>query len=206
LADADGKDPDFTKSQIFGWNQAREKFKALFPEIKYWHLSNSAGTAFAGQINANVVRLGIALYGFDQSGKMPDLKPCLAMKTLVTGVKSIQPGDFVGYNITFRADSKMVVATLPVGYFEGVDRRLSNIGFVKIKGQFCKILGRVSMNLTVVDVTSVPDLKVGEEAVVISGEIEDKNSAIAAAKECNTIVYDILVRIPQHLRREVVNG
>ncbi len=206
LADADGKDPAFTESQITGWNSAIEKFKAAFPEIKYWHLSNSAGTAFTQEIKANVVRLGIALYGFDQSGKISGLKPCLAMKTLVTGVKTIQPGDFVGYNATFQANSKMAVATLPVGYFEGVDRRLSNIGFIKIKERFCKILGRVSMNLTVVDATSVPEVKVGDEAVVISGEIGDKNSATAIAKECDTIVYDILVRIPQHLRREVENG
>ena len=206
LADADGKDPGFTKSQIVLWNSAVEKFKNAFPAIKYWHLSNSAGTAFTQEIKANVVRLGIALYGFDQSGKMPGLKPCLAMKTLVTGVKTIEPGDFVGYNITFRADSKMAVATLPVGYFEGVDRRLSGIGFVKIKDQFSKILGRVSMNLTVIDVTGIQDVRVGDEAVVVSGESEDKNSASLIAKECNTIVYDILVRIPQHLRRETVNG
>lgn len=206
LADADGKDPGFTEKQIALWNEAVGKFKKAFSSIKYWHLSNTAGAVFSKEVSANVVRLGIGLYGFDQSGQVLGLKPCLSMETTVSGVKEIQAGDFVGYNITFQADTKMRVATLPVGYFEGVDRRLSSSGCVNINGQFCKILGRVSMNLTVVDVTNLQEVKVGGKAIVISPELGDKNSAEAMAKICNTITYDILVRVPQHLRREIVDG
>ncbi len=205
LADADGKSREFTEKQIAAWNRVVQKCRSVFPRIKYWHLSNSAGTVFSPEIQANVVRLGIGLYGFDQTGKIPGLKPCLALETLVAGIKDIQPGDFVGYNITFKALAPMKIATLPAGYYEGVDRRLSNLGQVQVQGRYCKILGRVSMNLTVVDVSSVPGARVGDKATVISPESGDENSAAALAKVCNTITYDILVRIPQHLKREVVN-
>ena len=205
LADADGKSREFTEKQIAAWNSVVQKCRSAFPQIKYWHLSNSAGAVFSPEIQANVVRLGIGLYGFDQSGEMPGLKPCLALETLVTGVKDIQPGDFVGYNITFKAAVPMKIATLPAGYYEGVDRRLSSLGQVQVQGRYCKILGRVSMNLTVVDVSGLSGVKVGDKATVISPELGDENSAPALAKLCDTITYDILVRIPQHLRREVIH-
>ena len=204
LADADGQEKSFTKNQIVIWNSLVGKFRAAFPSLEYWHLSNSAGVGFSPKIQANVVRLGVALYGFDQSGKVLGLKPCLALKTLVSGLKNIQAGDFVGYGLTFQAKANMKVAVLPVGYFEGVDRRLSSLGCVKMQKYFCPILGRVSMNLTTVDVTGVPDIGLGSEVLVLSPELGDKNSALAMAKVCNTIVYEILIHIPQHLRREVV--
>ena len=204
LADADGQEQSFTENQVVIWNSLVEKFRAAFPSLEYWHLSNSAGVGFSSKIQANVVRLGIALYGFDQSGEIPGLKPCLALKTLVSGLKEIRAGDFVGYNLTFQAKANMRVAILPVGYFEGVDRRLSNSGCVKIQNHFCPILGRVSMNLTVVDVTDVSVINLDSEVLVVSPELADKNSALAMAKMCNTIVYEILIHIPQHLRREVV--
>ena len=204
FADADGENEEFTNQQIENWHKAIKFFKEKFSSIKYLHISNSAGVKFLNKIDANVVRLGIGLYGFDQSGKILGLNPVLEMRTVVSGIKDIQVNEYVGYNTTFQADKPMKIATLPVGYFEGVDRRLSNIGFVKIHGQFCKILGRVSMNIISVDATSIANVKVGDEATIISSESEDKNSIINIAKDCKTIPYEILVHVPQHLRRDII--
>jgi len=204
FADADSGNQDFSTKQIEIWQKAVGVFKENFSSIKYFHIANSAGVKYGADLQTNVVRLGIGLYGFDQSGEVSGLKPVLELRTIVSGIKNIKSGEFIGYNNTFQAKNEMKIATLPVGYFEGVDRRLSGKGFVKIKGQLCPILGRVSMNIISVDVSSVSDIQVGDEAVVISTEVEDKNSAQNIAKECGTIPYEILVHIPGHLRREIV--
>lgn len=112
----------------------------------------------------------------------------------------------VGYSNSFKAEKEMLVATIPVGYYEGVDRRLSNIGIVLVgKDRIpCPIIGRVSMNITTVDVTNIPNVKMGTEVTVISNISGDQNSISMIAKKCNTITYDIAVRIPAHIRRSFV--
>ncbi|MFC1622551.1 alanine racemase [Patescibacteria group bacterium] len=204
LADADSENSDFTEKQIEVWNNVVEKIKSKFNFIKYFHISASAGSAFLEKANCNLVRLGIGLYGFNLSPHIDlNLKPVLEVRTIITGIKKIKARDSVGYNATFTADKDMTVATLPVGYFEGIPRRLSNKGFVKTRNNFCKILGRVSMNITSIDLSEIPDVKTGNEVVVISSDSSDKNSVENNAKICNTIPYEILVDIPQHLKRIV---
>jgi alanine racemase len=128
----------------------------------------------------------------------------LELSTIVASVKSVPAGEWVGYNLTFQAPTATQTAVLPLGYFEGVDLRLSNRGLVKIHDQFCPIAGRVSMNITSVNVSRVPNIKVGERVVVISRNPADPNSVEQIAKQCGTIPYEILVHIPAHLRRVVV--
>jgi alanine racemase len=103
----------------------------------------------------------------------------------------------------------MTIATLALGYYEGVDRRLSNIGFVKIIDKnnlenFCPIIGRVSMNITIIDISKVSGIEIGNEVIVISKNKTDKNSVENIAKLCSSIPYEIVVHIPQHLKRIVV--
>lgn len=191
FADSDGETEDFSLLQIEKWNEIVKKFRSEF-DLKYWHLSNSFGLKFAEKIDANVLRLGIGLYLGE--------KPALQLKSKISSIKSVKAGAKIGYNCTFEAPQDMKIATLPLGYFEGVDRRLSNCGFVKIKGEFCPIVGRVSMNITTVDVSHV-DAKAGDEVIVISANKDDKNSVENIAKTCRTIPYDILVHIPSQLRR-----
>lgn len=194
FADSDGETEDFTLSQIEKWNKIVQKFRAEF-DLKYWHLSNSFGGKFADKINANVMRLGIGLYLWE--------KPALQIKSRISSVKSVKAGAKIGYNCTYEAQRDMKIATIPMGYFEGVDRRLSNRGFVKIKDVFCPIVGRVSMNITTVDVSNV-DAKAGDEVIVISADKADKNSVENIAEMCGTISYEILVHIPAQLRRNIV--
>ncbi|MCR4275123.1 MAG: alanine racemase [Candidatus Campbellbacteria bacterium] len=201
FADADGEDDAFTREQIRQWNEFTKTWRTRIPDTKYYHISHTAGMRFVKEISANVGRLGIGLYGI-ASGT--NLKPALEMKTRVTALRLVPKGETVGYNNTWTAKHDTLVATIPVGYYEGVDRRLSNKGFVQVKGSMCPIVGRVSMNMTTVDVTDVTDVQEGGEAIVMSIHPEDKNSIMNMAQTCNTIPYDILVHIPSTLRRVMI--
>ena len=93
------------------------------------------------------------------------------------------------------------IATIPAGYYEGIDRRLSNKGFVKIAENFYPIVGRVSMNITTIDVSNIENIKIGDLVNIISNISSDKNSILNITKTCEVIPYKIAVYIPQHLRR-----
>lgn len=201
LSDADGEDDTFTREQIRRWNEFVKTWRTRVPDTKYYHISATSGMRFIKEMSANVGRLGIGLYGIAST---PGVRGALEMHTRITAVRKIPKGETVGYNNTWTAKKESVIATIPVGYYEGVDRRLSNKGFVQVKGVICPIVGRVSMNMTTVDVTDVPEIKEGDGVVVISAESENKNSVVTMAQTCGTIPYDILVHIPPALRRTVI--
>lgn len=214
LADADGADAACTEGQIAQWNEAAALYRRHFPGIEYFHLGATAGAAYSSRIDANVARLGIGLYGFNVSPSSTsaplDLRPALSMVSVVSSLRTIPAGERVGYNGTWIAAHDARIATVPVGYREGVDRRLSGSGgdgpeakgFFMVGGAVCPIVGRVSMNITSVDVTG-RDPAVGDEAVVISSNSRDRNSVEHIARACGTIPYEILIHIPDHLQRVV---
>ena len=200
--DADSTDKTNTEHQIDRWNKIVNRFqKSLTP--KFIHISNTAGHNYTGKAIANLSRLGIGLYGLYPIPNL-NINPVLSLKTIVTGVKKIDKGELVGYNGTFCATKLMKIATIPVGYFEALDRRLSNIGFVKIHDKDCPIIGRISMNITKVDVSHLDNISIGDEVLVISDHYEDKNSITNMAKLCKTVEYENAIRIPQHLKRVIV--
>jgi alanine racemase len=207
LSDADGQDSAFTDGQISVWNNIVNQFSTSIPSIKYFHLSNTYGHLYSKSIKANVSRLGIGMYGLaDALRDKMDLQPILQMKTIITSVKKIKMGDTVGYNNTFKSDRSMTIATIPVGYYEGLDRRLSNIGAVEIlPGNItCPIIGRVSMNITSIDVSNIRDIKIGTEVIVVSNNSNSKCSIEAISKLCNTITYESSIMFPENLKRVVV--
>lgn len=204
FASADSTDDTYSKTQIENWEKSIAVFKEAFPSIKYFH-NAATGASFYKQKTTNVVRLGLGLYGIDPSlNRKMALLPALEMKTIVSGIKKIYEGELIGYGLTFKADKDMYAATVPAGYYEGVDRRLSNKGSYKIEDVFCPIIGRVSMNISVIDVSKIKRIKVGQTVTLISKEKKEANSAWQIAKMCDTIPYEILVHIPQHLRRTVI--
>ncbi len=206
LADADVENSLHVERQKNVWINIVRELKNHFSHIKYFHISATAGTQYIEQFDSNVVRLGIGLYGIDPfPGRALGLVPALSVYAVVVGIKPIKRGDFVGYNATFSAEENMTIAIVPVGYYEGIDRRLSNNGFVSIRGTACPIIGRVSMNMVSVDVSRVEHVREEEEVCVISNKIGDKNSVVSMAVRCGTIPYEILVKIPERLRREVID-
>ena len=203
LADADNtNNQSFTKKQISIWNNTVKIFRNHFPNLKYWHISNTSGHNYAKDIDANLTRLGIGLY------LTPT--PALMMETIISGIRKIKKGEYVGYGCTFEAKKDMGIATIPLGYFEGIDRRLSNKGFVKIeknnKTYFAPIIGRVSMNITTIDISNIPQMKIDDKVIVISNIAQDKNSIENRASNCDTIPYEIVVHIPPHLKRVLVDN
>lgn len=209
LNDADNTDTSFTKKQIELWNKISRKLQSEFPTLKYLHLSNTDGHRYAKEINATVSRLGLGLYGLlDTKGFNEKLtqEPVMEIKTVLTGIKKIRRGESIGYSNSFIADKDLTVATVPVGYYEGVDRRLSNIGTMLVGKERipCRIIGRVSMNITSLDISGIKDPHIGTEVIVVSRNNADANSMTKIAELCGTITYEGSVKIPTHLKRVIV--
>lgn len=204
FADADSVEETFTKKQIGSWNAVVKLFREYFPHLKYFHAAATAGLRYADQIEANIARLGIGLYGINPSPDKIGLKPTLEMRSTVSSLKTIPAGQKVGYNITFESDKPLRIANIPAGYNEGIDLRLSNKGAFRVHGKLCPIIGRVSMNITTIDVTEIADAKLEDEVIIIIGDETSPNSVENIAKICHTIPYEIFIHIPQYLRRIVV--
>lgn len=208
FADADCVDANFTLQQIEVWNKIVKKFEQNLGKINYVHISNTHGHKYTDKVYSNISRLGIGLYGLtDDFDDRINLSPVLQMKTEITSMKQISKGESIGYNHTFTASTSMKIATIPVGYYEGLDRRLSNIGFVKFSPneKFCPIVGRISMNISTIDISNIADTKISDEIIVISNNKNDKNSICNMAKLANTIPYEIVIHIPEHLKRTIVD-
>lgn len=206
LCDADGKDSLITDLQLQSWQTILTEWEKNYGRVTWRHLSATHGVRMVNSQNSNLIRLGIGLYGVDSSGFEQDkLRPVLAMRTVIGSLRTVVPGDHVGYNATYTFEHNRIIATIPVGYYEGVDRRLSNHGSVIVDGIECPIVGRVSMNITSIDVTEVKDCKVGDEVVVIGNISKLNNSVMQMAKLAETIPYEIIVHIPSHLRRTIID-
>lgn len=205
LASADDpKDDDFTLKQIGQFKEARAMLDKLPHKPRFIHASNTAGARFAKLLDTNVFRLGLGLYGISPMGESDVLKPALSMYTIATNIRRLERADSIGYNRTLTVYKPTIMAVIPAGYYEGLDRRLSNKGSVRVRGLVCPIIGRVSMNMAAIDVSAVPTIREGDEVEVISADATAPNSASAMADLCETIPYDILVGINGDLRREVI--
>jgi alanine racemase len=130
----------------------------------------------------------------------------MRVESLISSTRRIKRGESVGYSRTSTLQKDSILGTVPVGYFEGVDRRLSNIGYFKIKDEFCPIKGRVSMNITSIDVSEIKGLSLEDRVLVVSENKKDLNSVENIAHLANTIPYDILVHINPSLKRVVVDS
>lgn len=185
------------------------------------HCSNSAALLLWPEVSGQLVRFGIAAYGLWPSketllsvrmlGKMPvELRPALSWKTAIAQVRTVPAGEYVGYGRTFRAVRDTRVAVLPIGYYDGFDRSLSNLGQVLVAGQRARVIGRVAMNMVTIDVTDAGPVQAGDEVVLIGsqarrhGEADDRISADEMASWASTIHYETVTRIAEHVPRVAV--
>ncbi|HMX94316.1 MAG TPA: alanine racemase, partial [Elusimicrobiota bacterium] len=171
------------------------------------HAANSAGALGRPAARYDLVRPGIALFGVPPSpslGKILSLRPVLSWKTRVVFVKMIPKGTPVSYGWTWRAPRRSRIATLPVGYADGYPRVLSNRGEVLLRGRRCPVVGRVTMDQILVDVTGLRGVDVGEEVVLIGQQGGQNLTAEDLALAAGTIPYEILCgiskRVPRHHR------
>ncbi len=202
FADADTPDSELTRAQINAWNAHVAQIRAAVGDIRWRHISATAGHRYASLVDANMIRLGLGLYGYSND-PLEDaaIRPALEMLTYITQLRDLPAGERIGYNGTYTTEAPLRLATIPVGYAEGLDRRLSNKGSVLVHGVACPIVGRISMNMATIDVSAVPDVQPQDEVVVISAQKNALNSAGEMARLCDTIPYDMLVRIPSTLSR-----
>jgi alanine racemase len=203
LADADNEyDSVPTMRQIERWNDIARFWRTVCTHELYFHVRATKGPAYTEHIDANVMRIGMGLYGERaQSADYYGLTPCMEMHTTVTGVRRIDAGEGVGYNFHYVADSPRTIATIPVGYHEGLDARLSNNGYVLVHGQPAPIVGKVSMNIATIDVSDIAEVSRGDPVVVISAQRSDPNSVESIGARCCTGPYQIVSRVPAHIRR-----
>jgi len=168
--------------------------------------STGAVTEMAQKCGARrMVRTGIALYGYaPQRGAGPDLEPVASWKARVTSVLEIEPGTNAGYGATFTAARRTRLALLPVGYADGLNRLLSNKGWVLIRGRRAPIAGRVSMDQTMVDVTEIPETAAGDEVVLIGSQGGSRVTAADLAELLGTISYEVLCGIAPRVPRVMV--
>ena len=199
-ADGDGEDDRaYTEAQLRRFERVADRLAHL--ELPYIHCLNSAGGLFwADACKYNeFVRLGIVLYGLkpDFDNHLPEgVAPILTWKTVVSVVKDLKVGEAVGYGRSFYADRDMKIATLPTGYADGYNRRLSN-GAVYIKGHRAPIVGRICMDQMMVDVSNIPDVCAGDEAVLLG----DGYTADDMARELGTIGYEVVCGISKRVAR-----
>ncbi|MBH0204030.1 MAG: alanine racemase, partial [Nitrospira sp.] len=168
------------------------------------HLSNSASIIRFPSAHYTMVRPGIMLYGYHtlpSTIPVPDLQPVLSLTTCIAQLRLLQAGDRVSYNGTFIARRPTRIAVLPIGYADGLNRRLSNRGVVLIRGQRVPIVGLVCMDMVMVDVTTVPEAMIGDEVVVIGQQGRETITAKDIAEWTGTIPYEVLCAISPRVPR-----
>lgn len=202
---------EFTERQIGLFEGAVELVRARGFRPAWIHEANSAGTHAYPRSRGNLVRLGGVLYGLwrdvtDRSIEPLDWRPVMSLRTRIMLLKTVPAGDPLGYGGTFVTARESRIATLPIGYEDGLARELSNCGKVIVRGELAPIVGRVSMDLTLVDVTGVSDAAVGDEVVVIGSQGPSLITAEEVAAQCGTISYDVTCRISDRVPRVYQSG
>ena len=199
-------DVEYTNRQHSLFVQVKESLEARGHKLRTVHCCNSAALVEHPEWGMDLVRPGIVLYGCDPSDEvhLDGLRPVLTLKTVVSQVKELLPGQALSYGLQFTADAPRKVATLCVGYADGYPRLLSGKGVCSIGGHAAPVLGRVCMDQMMVDVTDLDDVKEGDEAVVFGGPGADSLNDVA--NKVGSIPYEIMcglaLRVPRVYLRE----
>lgn len=201
MATADEDDKTGTLAQLTRFETLCNAIASVHPERIIRHAANTACIFRYPQAHADMVRGGIALYGYPPVAEAAGLKPAMRWVTRGVFVKTIQAGDRVSYGGLFEAERPTVVMTVPVGYADGYRRGISGKGCVLVRGKRAPILGRVCMDQMMVDVTDIPDAQVGDEVVLLGRQGKDCIDADEMASWLDTISYEVLcspsARVPR---------
>ena len=187
----------------------------IFPPLK--HMANSAASILWPDQSMDLARIGISAYGHWPSKETQSLarykhihlslRPALTWKTRLAQIKSIPQGAKIGYGCTYTTLRPSLIGVLPVGYHEGYDRKMSNLGHVLIRGHRAPIRGRICMNMMMVDLTDLPQaqsIQRGDEVILMGKQGQEEITAEALASWSQTIQYEVLARIPAHIPRVLI--
>ena len=226
LASAEVVNADDVEQQLAAYERALGQLAALGMRPACLHLANSAAlvahkrswqpAAQDGNQPTVLVRPGISLYGYflpfvSKDGTSPSatelpVKTVLSWKTRIIDIRHVDAGQGIGYNRAYVTKSPATIATLPVGYGDGLSRRLSSRGRVLLRGEFAPIVGNVSMDVTTIEVTEIPGAQIGDEVVLIGEQGGSKLTAWDIAQLMDTIPYEVLCNISKRVPRRYVPG
>jgi alanine racemase len=197
---------EYTHEQLARFARIIQQLRAAFPGNYKVHVLQSAGTLAFNETPYEIVRAGIALYGISPLPPFQKLlKPAMTWKTRIALLRDMPAAHGISYGRTFITPREMRVATLSAGYADGYPRHLSNReATVLVRGQHCAILGRVTMDLMVIDVSHLADATVGDEVVLMGRQGDQEISATELAERAGTISWDITTRIGSRVRRVYV--
>lgn len=183
---------------------------------KYKHVANSAASFIYPKARMDMVRIGIMLYGFwssvevfiqyinNRANKSNPLERILSWKSQIMAIKEVKCGEFIGYGISYQAQTDIKTALVPVGYASGYSRALSNKGRILIHGQSCQVIGVVNMNMIIVDISNVPNANIGDEVVIIGKQngLEIKVSAFSNISD--ELNYEVLAHLSRSIKRTII--
>ncbi|MEW6615051.1 MAG: alanine racemase [Thermodesulfobacteriota bacterium] len=212
LSTADGDSPedrDFISLQLQRFEECIREIDMLgfYPPLR--HIANSAASVDLPPSFCNVLRPGLMLYGAHPSSRFAEkiqLKPVMSLKTEIMQIKNIPPGYSISYKRTFVTQRDSVIATLPVGYADGYSRLLSNRGTALIGGEKALVVGTVCMDITMVDVTNIQNVNVGDEAVLMGRQGNHEISADEIAEKMGTISYEVFCGVSKRVPRIYIKG
>jgi len=200
----DTLDPTFAQFQMNEFRRALAIVNEEGAKPSWIHASATSGALLYPETGFNMIRVGIGTYGIWPSretqlasrerGRRITLTPALTWKTRIAQIKKVKPGDYVGYGLTYQARHEMKVAILPIGYYDGYDRKLSNSGRVLVGGQAVPVIGRVMMNMIAIDVTDA-EVKEDDEAVLIGRQGKAEIRVEELAEKIGSIAYEVVSRI-----------
>ena len=204
FADADdGEDGERYTEQQF------RRFLELtdgLPEDVIRHCCNSAAIHRHPEMHLDMVRAGISLYGYPPVKTDMKLEPCMTWTATVSYVKELAPGSYVSYGRTWQANRTIRAATVTCGYGDGYHRSASGKACVLIHGKRAAVIGRICMDQMVADVTDIPDVKPGDEVILIGREGHEQITAEDLAKWSGTISYEILLSVGSRVKKEIIHS
>lgn len=204
FVEAESEDKEFSGRQLELFLKIVNTMEGLGVKPDFIDMANSAAAVGYGQSRLGLIRPGIMLYGSYPAPHFRDkisLKPALELKTRILHLKTVPPGSPVSYGRRFVAKRETVIATLPIGYADGLPRRLTGSGEVLIRGRRAPMIGAVCMDLTMCDVTDIPGAAVGDEAVIIGSQGSERITAEEIAEKTGTISYEIFCNISGRVPR-----
>jgi alanine racemase len=200
------EDADFTRDELARFRNVLAQFRAEVPGDYKAHVLQSTGTLAFNDWPQEIVRAGIMLYGISPLPEFQRLlRPVMTWKTRIALIRNMPAGHGISYGRTFITPRPMRVATLSAGYADGYPRQISNRGVAMlVRGKRCPLLGRVTMDLMVIDVSDLPEAEVGDEVVLMGRQDIEEISATDLAELAGTITWDIVTRIGSRVRRVYV--
>jgi alanine racemase len=205
----------FSMKQLNRFLDGVQIFKKMGFQDLVLHCASSASAMLFPEARMDLIRVGISMYGLWPSletklslsimGKdIGTLKPVLTWKTKIQQIQELPTGAYIGYGSTFKTTYPAKLAVVPVGYYEGLDRKLSNTGYMLIHGERARILGRICMNMTMIEITHIPNANIGSDVVILGNSGNETISADDHASWTNTINYEVVTRILDKFPRSIV--